>query len=105
MNSPLPFQSPGATLLEIQGPWEKNDLIAGTIGGTPSTLRGTDPLGFAQDTITSWLTGTPLGATPSGDSPVPSAPETSMSQTATRIGVGVLAIVLIGLGVYWVMKA
>lgn len=104
MNSPLPFQSPGATLLEVFGPPDKNDLIAGIVGGAPGRVHGTDPFGYVQDTLTSWLDGTPLGATPSGQSPVEPAAAPG-SGSLTRIGVGVLAIVLIGIGVWWAVKA
>ena len=107
MNSPLPFQSAGAHFLQIDGPSDKNALIAGLVGGTPARLQGTDPLGYAQDAIQSWASGITLGDTASGNSPVDdgqAGTDTSFSHTATRVGVGVLAIVLIGIGIFWVLK-
>jgi len=107
VNSPLPFQSVGAHFLQIDGPDDKNALVSGMVGGTPSRLQGTDPLGYSQDVIQSWLSGVSLSDLPSGASPVDegqSGTDTSFSHTATRVGVGVLAIVLIGIGIFWVLK-
>ena len=108
MNSPMPFQSVGAHFLQVDGPVDKNALVAGMIGGTPSRLQGTDPLGYAQDVVQSWVSGISLEDTASVQSPVDdgqAGTDTSFSHSATRIGVGLLAIVLIGIGLYWVLKA
>lgn len=114
MNSPLPFQSAGAAFAQWIGPPDKNPLTAGVVGGTPLFLQGTDPIGYAHDTMTSWLTGVDVGDTPSGTSAVDrpdqgtegqAGTDTSASHTLTRVGVGVLAIVLIGLGIWWAMQA
>lgn len=102
MNSPLPFQSAGAHFLEVTGPLDKNALIAGMVGGTPDVLRGTDPLGYVEATTRSWFTGNPLDTAEPG---TPEATAPAASSALQRIGIGLLAIVLIGIGVWWAVKA
>lgn len=103
----MPFQSVGAHFLQIDGPPDKNALVSGMVGGTPARLQGTDPLGFAQDVVQSWASGISLEDTASSVSPVDdgqSGTDTSYSHAATRVGIGLLAIVLIGIGLFWVLK-
>lgn len=99
VNAPVAFQSAGPLLLNIDGPADKNALLASLIGATPAMLRGTDPLGYAHDVMRSWTTGTPLAQLASGGATDTAAADTG-SPWYTRAGVIVLAIVLIGIGLY-----